>query len=133
MPVPGETFFVENLSNIDKTYKQLNDEFIAKNSGGYKDIVTAISLGGSGIVLSIIGLFIGATICAIAGVAIGLIGVADGIKKALDNKNFVSNMKKLKSGTYKFLRVKTAIYKIFTGSASGNMWSYTTKQTAQFI
>ncbi|WP_088069801.1 hypothetical protein [Gottfriedia luciferensis] len=133
MPVVGQAVFVENLSNVDKTYKQLNDEFIAKNSGGYKDIVTCISLGGAGIVLTIIGLFIGPIICAIAGVTIALIGIADGVKSALEKANFVSNMSKLKSGTYKYLRIKTAIYKTFTGSASGNMWSYTTKQTAQFI
>ncbi|WP_088014852.1 hypothetical protein [Gottfriedia acidiceleris] len=67
MPVPGETFFVENLSHVDKTYKQLNDEFIRKNSGGYKDIVAAISLGGAGTVVTIIGVFFAAAICAIAG------------------------------------------------------------------
>lgn len=42
-------------------------------------------------------------------------------------------MSKLKSRTYKYLRIKTSIYKTFTGSALGNMWSYTSKQTAQFI
>ncbi|KQL40104.1 hypothetical protein AN960_09110 [Bacillus sp. FJAT-25509] len=133
MPVPGEIFFVKNLSNVDKTYKQLNDEFIRKNSGGYKDIVTAISLGGAGIVVTIIGVFFAAAIYAVAGIAITLLGVADGVKKALDNAKYTSNMSKLKSGTYKYLRIKTAVYKTFTGSASGNAWSYTTKQTAQFI
>ncbi|GGI16578.1 hypothetical protein [Gottfriedia solisilvae] len=133
MPVPGETFYVETISNIDKTYKQLNDEFIRKNSGGYKDIVSALSVGATGTVIAIIGIFYAGVVCAVAGIALGIAGTAAAIQKALENANYVSNMSKLKSGTYKYLRIKTSIYKTFTGSASGNMWSYTSKQTAQFI
>ncbi|MET3193300.1 hypothetical protein [Bacillus sp. OAE603] len=133
MPVPGETFFVETISNIDKTYKQLNNEFIRVNSGGYKDIVSALSSGATGIVLTIIGLFYAGAICAISGIVLTAATVASQVKKELQNANYVSNMSKLKSGTYKYLRIKTSVYKTFTGSASGNMWSYTSKQTAQFI
>lgn len=133
MPVPGETFFVKTLSNIDKTYKQLNDEFIRKNSGGYKDIVSALSVGATGTVISIIGFFYAGVVCGVAGIALGLAGTVAAIQKALENAKYVSNMSKLKSGQYKYLRIKTTIYKTFTGSASGNMWSYTSKQTAQFI
>ncbi|WP_430509994.1 hypothetical protein [Gottfriedia solisilvae] len=83
MPVPGETFFVETISNIDKTYKQLNNEFIRVNSGGYKDIVSALSSGATGIVLTIIGVFYTGAICAISRIVLAAATIASEVKKEL--------------------------------------------------